>query len=261
LLNDERILLIEGTLLYGVNNKYLVGKLRGKGGSSLVYYGTRIEDDLPILIKEIYPFDRSNCIIRDNDQIVKINDDLPKEIIEKAEMLLDTCKNKALNEKALLSNLAINYYAYSDISIDCFSQFNTVYTIFQNKDDGCVLSTESKQSFLTYIKYIKRILEALEPLHNAGYLHLDIAPDNIYKTKIDKEEPVLKLIDFNSSIKISDVRSVKVLSSKEGFSAYEVLTLKRDKIGIQSDLYSVTACLFYWLALRHGGLPGLPPFT
>lgn len=249
MISDERISLNENTVLTGKYGDYIIGSVRGLGGSSIVYNGVRQGDSIPILIKELYPCEKNRAITR-HGNIICIEENFPDQIKQEAEEFFEISKKKAYDEQKLITNLAAKFYAYSDLSLDCFEQNNTIYTIFQNKDDSCVLSDEPQQSFRTYLIYTRRILEALEPLHLAGYLHLDISPDNIYKTKMGTDEPILRLIDFNASIQTDQIDQVKYLSSKKGFSAYEIVSFKKDKIGFSTDLYSVTACLFFWLLKR-----------
>ena len=50
-------------------------------------------------------------------------------------------------------------------------------------------------------RYAKLLLENVEELHRTGFLHQDIAPDNVVKQKKRKGEPLnLKLIDWGLSI-------------------------------------------------------------
>jgi serine/threonine protein kinase len=75
-----------------------------------------------------------------------------------------------------------------------------------------------------FFLYLERVLAALESIHKAKWLHLDISPDNILKTsltgKIDTDGkaaiPVLRLIDLDNArpAGASDKKMREYLSSE-----------------------------------------------
>ena len=78
---DERIPLETGAILSGITGSYEVGAIKGYGGSSLVYSGHHREHQVPVLIKELYPIDPNNLIIRStNGKDIEISDIAPEVI-------------------------------------------------------------------------------------------------------------------------------------------------------------------------------------
>ena len=97
-----------------------------------------------------------------------------------------------------------------------------------------------------------RILEALEPVHNNGYLHLDISPDNIHFSDLK----IARLIDYNSAYHVSEPSEQLSFSIKEGYSANELMvrsSANTPVISRATDLFSVSAIIFEMLVHRRLG--------
>jgi serine/threonine protein kinase len=130
-----------------------------------------------------------------------------------------------------------------------------VYRYFRaNKTGYMVLHFEEGQSFKSWLKSLGRaprqneldkiiapLLDALEIIHNADFLHRDIAPDNIIIRK--DGSPVL--IDFGSARGEIAQHSMTVSALvKPGYSAYEQYATNSRQQGPWSDIYSLGATLY-----------------
>ncbi|MFM9850798.1 MAG: WD40 repeat domain-containing serine/threonine protein kinase [Hyphomicrobiaceae bacterium] len=130
-----------------------------------------------------------------------------------------------------------------------------VYRYFRaNKTGYMVLHFEEGQSFKSWLKSLGRaprqneldriiapLLDALELIHNADFLHRDIAPDNIIIRK--DGSPVL--IDFGSARGEIAQHSMTVSALvKPGYSAYEQYATTSRQQGPWSDIYSLGATLY-----------------
>jgi len=99
------------------------------------------------------------------------------------------------------------------------------------------------------MRQILTLLDTVEAIHLKAVIHRDISPSNII---LDAERGVV-LIDFGASIMLRgerDSRSKEIgrVVFKKGFSAPELLEMRSD---MRSDLFSVGATLFYFLAGRN----------
>lgn len=134
-----------------------------------------------------------------------------------------------------------------------------VYRYFRaNKTGYMVLHFEEGQSFKSWLKSLGRaprqneldriiapLLDALELIHNADFLHRDIAPDNIIIRK--DGSPVL--IDFGSARGDIAQHSMTVSALvKPGYSAYEQYATTSRQQGPWSDIYSLAATLYQAVA-------------
>jgi serine/threonine protein kinase len=130
-----------------------------------------------------------------------------------------------------------------------------VYRYFRANNTGyMVLHFEEGQSFKSWLKSLGRaprqheldriispLLDALELIHNADFLHRDIAPDNIIIRK--DGSPVL--IDFGSARGEIAQHSMTVSALvKPGYSPYEQYATTSRQQGPWSDIYSFGATLY-----------------
>jgi serine/threonine protein kinase len=96
---------------------------------------------------------------------------------------------------------------------------------------------------------IMQIIDALEPVHNKGFLHLDISPDTIYFS----DTGTAQLINNTSIFNINDEPQNRNPSFRTGYSARELnrnINTKPLPLIYATDLYSVTAVFFRLLVGR-----------
>ena len=131
-----------------------------------------------------------------------------------------------------------------------------VHRYFRANDTAyMVLKFEEGGSFKAWLRGLKRpprqaeldrmiapLLDALEIIHDADYLHRDIAPDNIMVRK--DGSPVL--IDFGSArgALASQSRTVSALV-KPGYSPYEQYATSGANQGPWTDIYALGATLYH----------------
>ncbi len=99
------------------------------------------------------------------------------------------------------------------------------------------------------------IVKALQQVHDARMLHLDLTPANIVYNPVSQ---VLKLIDFGLSIdlprQVASLQADRVLQGTPRFAAPEQAGRMNRSVDYRSDYYSLGATL-YWL------FSGRPPFV
>ncbi len=131
-----------------------------------------------------------------------------------------------------------------------------VYRYFRANNTGyMVLHFEEGQSLKGWLKGLGRaprqkeldaiiapLLDALELIHNADFLHRDIAPDNIIIRK--SGDPVL--IDFGSA-RGEIASATKTVSAlvKPGYSPYEQYAETSRQQGPWSDIYALAGTLYH----------------
>ena len=92
-------------------------------------------------------------------------------------------------------------------------------------------------------------LEALDYLHERGYVHRDVAPDNLMLARGQKNEPLVKLIDLGLAKRPDDrldLTATNMFVGKVRYSSPEVFRRGKGKASPQSDLYSF-GVVFYEL--------------
>ena len=136
-------------------------------------------------------------------------------------------------------------------NVNSFSQNGTLYTMLGytggHSFSGEISFPETDLRKLT-VRMIM-LLDALDDFHGEGYLHLDIAPDNILLIGSGIRERVM-LIDYNSVHEADAVRleTPDAFSVKAGYTAPEIRAGNLAQIREASDLYSVVAVFFRCLS-------------
>lgn len=102
-------------------------------------------------------------------------------------------------------------------------------------------------------RIIQQLLYALQEVHRAGYLHLDIQDGNVFlHGSLGEKNELVTLIDFGSARPLVEGRTPpitdRVLFTSVGFSAPELFKHNDGslQLGPEADLYSV-GCLTYML--------------
>lgn len=118
----------------------------------------------------------------------------------------------------------------------------TAYTIMEY-EQGQTLSSYLTQhggvlDEAALMRVFLPVLSGLEAVHEAGLLHLDIKPDNIYLRA--NEQPML--IDFGSSRQMRGEASQKVTLTP-GYCALEQYP-GHGEVGVWSDVYGIGAALY-----------------
>jgi hypothetical protein len=106
------------------------------------------------------------------------------------------------------------------------------------------------------IRFARQACLALVEAHDAGIVHRDIKPDNLFVCRLGEEPDYLKVLDFGiAKVEGSDDATMTRAGWVHGTPAYmspEVCNGQR--ADARSDVYSLGAVLYYLLT-------GTPPFT
>lgn len=243
---DNRIPLKPGDKLQFAGMPCEIEKVIGKGSNAMVYLG-HYEDSLNkglfhrVLIKELFPYHPENLILRNPDNSINISPeaqayyDLQKQSFEYGNEIHLRMLEKHPDKIGLnINTFAENGSYYSVLGFDGGQSLDKLYSAREN-------------SLRSITLLMNDIIEATEIFHSAGYLHLDISPDNILVTGSGKSARV-SLIDYNSVHRVDEIKSGTALycSIKNGYTAPEVRSGKLPEICEATDIYSVTA-VFYRL--------------
>ena len=224
------VALPEGTVLVG---DYRVERVLGAGGFGITYLATEVPLARKVTLKEYFPVDFA---ARDQAEDV-----VPRSRGSEPDYTWGL--ERFLEEAQTLAR-----FTHPNIV--------QVYRYFRARKTGYIaMQFEEGQSFKGWLKGLGRaprqpeldriltpLLEALEAIHQADFLHRDIAPDNI----IIRKDGTPVLIDFGSAR--GDIAShTKTMSAlvKPGYSPYEQYASKASKQGPWTDIYSLGATLYH----------------
>lgn len=243
---DNRKALLKGTILNFPGVSCEVGEEIGRGSNSLVYQGSyRDAHDQEqvhhVLIKELFPLHMQGKIFRREDNSICVEPagqdtfEMHRESFETGNRvhlkLLEACPDQI------------------GANLNTFSLNGTLYSVLGVSGGQSLAQMQAApvRSLRSIAKRALSILDALETFHVNGLAHLDIAPDNILLLGSSERERAL-LIDYNSTMPISAARrkDAVIFSIKQGYTAPEIRAGQADEISFASDMYSVTAVL-YWM--------------
>ena len=275
---DNRAALTKGTVISGnsQDNQYVIDTILARGGFSLVYKAHKENDSrISYIIKECFP----KMATRSKDGIIDTyssNQELFKQLMKLIKMFTnenEVYRKLMLNDDGIQSGYFSSQeliYAVPNHSSYCkptdgaknayiimpFISGKTLETIIEEAEEHPDILNDSK-----CCEYIIKILYVLQHCHKRNYLHLDIAPDNIYVQDTTEGDIRVALIDFGSAMKIEEKDgktiiprngNIGVFTSKENFSAPELGDLRGkepdgQELGYSADLYSVAAIFYYML--------------
>jgi len=216
----------------------------GRGSNAIVYQASypdllHPDETHTVLVKELFPFHPNCAIYRAEDG----------SIVHTAEGEECWQKHRRSFEYGNRIHLRLHrrHPELTGINWNSLSKNGTLYTVL-GYTGGRSLSEEmiAPETDLRRLAIrMQLLLDALEDFHAEGYLHLDIAPDNILLIGRGRGERVM-LIDYNS-VHVAGNRDMEegdAFSIKPGYTAPEVYSGRFKSVCEATDLYSVTAVFF-----------------
>lgn len=95
-----------------------------------------------------------------------------------------------------------------------------------------------------FFSMVLAIVQGLREYHNAGYLMLDLSADNVYCLAEKGTLSGAYFFDFDSVMTLEDARKVDAIPTSLRMSAPEVARGDFDRIGFQSDYFSLGAVVY-----------------
>lgn len=226
---DYRQVLQTGTVLDG---KYRIERVIGSGGFGITYEAFDIGLAAPVAIKEYYP---SQFGVRDATYSVRPRSERDREIFDRllASFLREARTLNQFEHPAIVRVLSV------------FESYGTAYMVMKYETgpslkawlaDLVRLPTQSELDRL-----VPPLLDALEMMHNADFLHRDIAPDNI----IVRADGSPVLLDFGASRRVmGEMTGTLTGVVKKGYSPQEQYATDSRSQGPWTDIYALGATLY-----------------
>jgi serine/threonine protein kinase len=217
-----------------LNNRYLIGRVLGKGGFGITYIAKDIVTDRVCAVKEYMP---TEYAARDGEtqNVYPFPD-------QKAQYVFAHGKEKYIEEAKTLLRL-LNDPIVVDIW-DYFTQNNTAYFVMEFLDGndlrkrarlagGTVDPDFAKLVFVT-------VASSLMEIHRMNILHRDLSPENIIITVNGQ----IKLIDFGAARNfVSTQNKGMSILLKPGFAPPEQYSTKGSQ-GPWTDVYALCATFY-----------------
>lgn len=218
-------------------------------GYSSDYYGPNSPVDAKLIIKECYPIEVAEQLVRKGDTL-GFKEDATEEAMAVFSRYEARYKNAFDSHAKLYQGAAREQIVVPNRVCDA----NGTTYLVSDASNGDVMGTAfERMETADQISALIRVSEAIAAIHDSGYVYLDLKPDNILCIKNSDESSgsrytgEIKLFDFDTAIPIADLSDVSTLISGSGdWSSHEQTHPGyREKVGMQSDVYSLGALLFW----------------
>lgn len=231
--------------LNGRAGKYIITDIVGKGASTVAYYADYYCNDGNSSKHIIKEFNPSYISFRRTESGEMKFDTCDENRVENAkERFLSGCYNqiKIRNQIATMNQTPpIEGPFYAN---------NTIYTDVIAYNGATYDAAYKNLSLCDRIKVCLSVAKLVKCYHDAGYLCLDIKPENIFVIPETKE--LLYFIDFDSVCTKQEIAFGNSISYTKQWAAPEQLTpYAMDEISEATDVYAIGELVFWSVFGRH----------
>ena len=233
-------MLSEGTVL---NGTYRIESHLASGGFGNTYIATHLKLNKKLVVKEFF---MKGVVSRSEDGLtVELSNQENKE-------LLESQKKKFKKEAQRLATLESKYIVHV---YDLFEENNTVYYTMDYLQGKSLRDIMEKRTTPLnegeFKKIVCQLTEAIDVIHKAGILHMDIKPGNIMLTT----SGYCVLIDFGASKQITakgdETTSYDLRAFTNLYAPPEQINGTTDQWGPWTDFYALGATLYYCLTKKN----------
>ncbi len=228
--------------LNGLSGTFVIEAIQGRGSSCVVYrteYKDKEGNTIEYLLKEYNP--TLIPMVRDNDGILRPK---RKDLFQKG---LDAFTSGYRQQETIRQILGLKNS--TAIINGCFPGNGTQYIVMP-LFEGETYEHVEDHSLAETLKTVKALTEVIEKYHDAGFLHLDLKPSNIFIVPETRE--YLFLFDFDSVVAKDRLPSVPSLSFSQNWAAPEQkIPGMRRWICEATDYYAIGEILFYKVMGKH----------
>ncbi|MGN7612241.1 protein kinase domain-containing protein [Magnetococcales bacterium HHB-1] len=216
------------------NSQYHLKRILGQGGFGITYLARDCQNKKAVAIKEFFPpqlLSRS----ADGQVVLNSNDDEDN----------STAFQQGIERFAMEAKTLARFdHPHIVRVLDFFTANNTAYMVMRF-EEGTSLSKRlgAGESFTCQqiIQMLMPLLDALETLHNHGFIHRDIKPGNIYLRR--DNTPVL--LDFGSAREaIYEYTKKLTIFVTPGYAPVEQYVGRSDRQGPWTDIYALGSLLY-----------------
>jgi serine/threonine protein kinase/HAMP domain-containing protein len=216
--------------------EYRVDAVLGQGGFGIAYAATDVNLAAKVVIKEYLP---EQFAYRTQDSTVTARDDTDQEFYQ-----------SGLDSFLVEARTLATFRHRNIVRVARFFEANkTAYMVLEYERGQSLKAFRKNHESIpeaTIVSLLAPLLDGLEVVHNAGYLHRDIKPDNIY---VRDEDGSLVLLDFGAARQTAIEKSEIGLVVTPGYGPIEQYA-GGGRQGPWTDIYSMGATLFWLVSGR-----------
>lgn len=221
-----------GTILF---QRYRIEKVLGQGGFGITYVASDFQTQTLMAIKELFP---SGYVTRGPDHRTLYPCSGKENSIAYLRHRFEQEAQVLMQLQGRDGVIRVTHF---------FSENNSVYYVMEllvGEDLSHRLNSKGVIPWSQFAPILLQVMAALEQIHNAGLIHRDISPDNIFLTNSGS----VRLIDFGSvrAYQGSDHFTALI---KHGFAPWEQY-LTNGRQGPWTDIYSLCVTAYFALSGR-----------
>ena len=226
------IALKRNTILHG---RYLIGNVIGQGGFGITYVGWDLTLEMKVAVKEYFP---SGAASRTNS----ISNQIQWESINQGSEERSEGLERFLKEARRMARLD---EVPSIVRVrDAFGENGTAYIVMDFVEGVTLKTYLLGHGVLRYeecMKLLSPILDSLAVIHDNGFIHRDISPDNIML----RPDGSARLLDMGAAVDVTaNEGHASMAVVKRNFSAPEQY-MESESLGSWTDVYAMGATIYY----------------
>jgi serine/threonine protein kinase len=215
---------------------YVIERVLGQGGFGITYLARDTNLDQPVAIKEYLPVD---VAVRRPDQTVRARTD---EQGERYRWGLDRFIREARTLARFDHPNIVRVHSVFEVN-------NTAYMVMRFEEGETLAALLDRRQTLPeadLVRVLLPVLDGLELVHDAGFIHRDIKPDNIHI----RSDGSSVLLDFGSARHaVGHARTITILVAP-GYAPFEQYYSTGESQGPWTDIYSLGATCYRAIAGR-----------
>lgn len=231
--------------------EYEITELLGRGASCFVYLAKYSRDGIAheVILKEYNP--KSLDLDRDDNGELCI----PNGCREKFDAGMTRFEQGYKKQATMRLNSDVTNSTTNIQEIHFANHTRYIEMTFSSGVTYRIDGKATDNTLYDFLRRMKSLATVIGYYHQAGYLHLDIKPDNIFAPNSNDGKDVI-LFDFDSMVEQKAiVYSMHPLSYTKEWAAMEQLNpAKRASICQATDIFSVGEMIFYRIFGRHSAL-------
>jgi serine/threonine protein kinase len=217
-----------------LDRRYLLGRVLGAGGFGITYLGWDLNLGVKLAIKEYFP---SAFGARNSDHTTVVPS------TAQSRSMFEHGLSRFLDEGRALARFQGHPCIASVLTF--FNENGTSYLVMRYEDgitfQQYLSDRGGRIEYQHAINLAMPVMDALRAVHDAGILHRDISPDNIYINRAGQ----IKILDFGSAKHdLASQNQSTQITMKRGYSPEEQYR-RNGKVGPWTDVYALGATVYH----------------